>query len=453
MPRLSVIVPTNNSAEHLRDALECLVTQSVEDFEVIIVDCKSEDGTAEITAEYCREYVDFYSLENETKNISDAMNKGFEHAKGTYVWFYAPDSRVNEDVVEYFLETAEKTEADCVVGRLWHYGDFDPYYDMYTDATVVLPKFDKYERSVLWDDEICNKIYRRGALISKKLSFTNRFKFAAGIFNLKACLSGMKITGCATACYQRREGRGLEGFSSEREPTLENAKEFVAKMTEIYAITENEIRQDTGSFDGDEAFIQEVIYVTAAKLMDNFYRYFWHLDAETLTFVHEKFNEYIAMLNPDKLKKLQEANNDIVHYAMLDSHEKAAEVPYFSFMLDLNPDEELTKLIDSLYIQSFFYFEIFARESQYESEFFPVKWKKMPNLHVIPEKNFHNIARGKARSKVLINLRESSPIDYRVLAKVYITTAPAFTKALLFQQTRNGYKVKRTLKEKGVNLT
>lgn len=453
MPKLSLIIPTHNAEEHLREALECLITQSNDDFEVILLDCMSTDGTAAIIDEFCEEYVDFHRVDFPSENINAAMNKGIELAKGDFVWFYAQDGRVTEQTVEAFLETAEETEADVIAGRIWRFGDFEPSYDIYADTTVVLPKFDKYERSILWDSELSNKIFRRYQLTAKNLTIPENLYEAGGIFNLKALFSGLKFSGSTKAIYQRREQRGLSGFSAHLLPSLQNAKAWVARMEAVYEIIKNEIKKDTGSLDGDEAFLQEAVYRTVSVLIDRFYRYFWHMNQETLTFVADAFRAQVQLLIPERFKKLKDANPDIPLPSLAESQQEAADNPAFSLLLDFADEEELPELLSSLYMQTFSFFEVFVRKSQYESAFFPAQWKTVPNLHVLPDEGFHAFARREAKSKVSINLRDGKPIDPRVLQKVHYAAVPLFAKPLLFSQTKNSLKVKRSLKERGLNIS
>ena len=52
MNRLSIIIPVYNGEKYLEKTLESMVTQTVENFEVIIVDDGSTDSTAEISKKY-----------------------------------------------------------------------------------------------------------------------------------------------------------------------------------------------------------------------------------------------------------------------------------------------------------------------------------------------------------------------------------------------------------------
>lgn len=95
-PAVSVIVPIYNSASTLRRCLESLVSQSFKDFELILVDDGSSDGSLDI----CREYagadprVKVFSQSN--RGVSSARNLGLSNASGDYVAFCDSDDMVRE---------------------------------------------------------------------------------------------------------------------------------------------------------------------------------------------------------------------------------------------------------------------------------------------------------------------------------------------------------------------
>ena len=56
MMKITVITPTFNQAEYIRDTIESVVNQSYQEIEYIIIDNCSEDGTEEIVREYMEKY-------------------------------------------------------------------------------------------------------------------------------------------------------------------------------------------------------------------------------------------------------------------------------------------------------------------------------------------------------------------------------------------------------------
>ena len=89
MPKVSVIIPTYNRLPMLKEAVDSVLDQDFEDFELIVVDDGSTDGTiAEIKRYGGRVRLLQHS---ENRGVSAARNKGILHAKGKYIAFLDSD--------------------------------------------------------------------------------------------------------------------------------------------------------------------------------------------------------------------------------------------------------------------------------------------------------------------------------------------------------------------------
>ncbi len=89
MPKVSVIIPTYNRLPMLKEAVDSVLSQDFEDFELIVVDDGSTDGTGEEIKKYGGRVRLFQSSEN--RGVSAARNKGILHARGKYVAFLDSD--------------------------------------------------------------------------------------------------------------------------------------------------------------------------------------------------------------------------------------------------------------------------------------------------------------------------------------------------------------------------
>ncbi len=99
MPRLSIITITYNAEEFLERTLESIVSQTDQDFEYLLIDGQSRDGTLQIAERY-RQRINVLVSEPD-KGLYDAMNKGQARASGTYTWFMnAGDEIAEKDAVE-----------------------------------------------------------------------------------------------------------------------------------------------------------------------------------------------------------------------------------------------------------------------------------------------------------------------------------------------------------------
>jgi glycosyltransferase involved in cell wall biosynthesis len=88
MPRFSVIIPTHNRAPVVRDAIESVLTQTLSDYEIIVVDDGSTDDTAALLKEYKGRLTCAYQ---QNAGAAAARNRGIEMARGRFIAFLDSD--------------------------------------------------------------------------------------------------------------------------------------------------------------------------------------------------------------------------------------------------------------------------------------------------------------------------------------------------------------------------
>ena len=83
-PSLSVVMPTYNAAEYIERSLESILRQSFKDYELIIIDDGSTDGTIELIEKQEDDRIYLIQREEES-GITSALNRGIDEARGQYV--------------------------------------------------------------------------------------------------------------------------------------------------------------------------------------------------------------------------------------------------------------------------------------------------------------------------------------------------------------------------------
>lgn len=121
MVKLSIITINYNNAEGLRQTLKSVACQTCKDFEHIIVDGASTDGSKALIEQYAAEQGTAVRWVSEKDSgIYNAMNKGIRLAKGEYCEFLnSGDKLASEDVVEKMLKAlAENNYPDVLYGDM-----------------------------------------------------------------------------------------------------------------------------------------------------------------------------------------------------------------------------------------------------------------------------------------------------------------------------------------------
>lgn len=88
---ISVIIPVYNVEKYLRECLDSVITQSVPEKEVLLIDDGSTDSSSEICEEYATRYPYIRVIHKENGGLSSARNKGIEEASGEWIIFLDSD--------------------------------------------------------------------------------------------------------------------------------------------------------------------------------------------------------------------------------------------------------------------------------------------------------------------------------------------------------------------------
>lgn len=115
---LSIITVNLNNRDGLKKTIDSVIAQTFKDFEWIVIDGGSTDGSRELLEEYSEHFA--YWCSEPDNGIYNAMNKGVEHAKGEYCQFLNSGDWLAEETV---LAEASKMMCGCDV----LYGDIDFY--------------------------------------------------------------------------------------------------------------------------------------------------------------------------------------------------------------------------------------------------------------------------------------------------------------------------------------
>lgn len=123
-PFISVVIPVYNVEKHLKKAVESVLSQTVQDFEIILVDDCSPDKCPEMCDELARECSKIKVVHHEkNKGLSEARNSGLSRAEGEYIWFMDSDDYVEKDLFEKVQASSEKNRARVIV-----FGLTEDYY-------------------------------------------------------------------------------------------------------------------------------------------------------------------------------------------------------------------------------------------------------------------------------------------------------------------------------------
>lgn len=114
-PLISIICPVYQAENYLQRCVDSILSQSLKEFELLLVDDGSKDHSGEICDDYARKDPRVRVFHQPNRGVSSARNVGLDNAKGEYTIHADPDDWVEPNWLERLYEQAVKENAELVI--------------------------------------------------------------------------------------------------------------------------------------------------------------------------------------------------------------------------------------------------------------------------------------------------------------------------------------------------
>jgi CDP-glycerol glycerophosphotransferase len=175
VPRISVVVPFYNNEDLLGDCLKSIAAQSLADFEVIMVDDGSTDGSAQVAAAQAAADPRF-TLVQVPRGGSPGYtrNQGVRRATGEYLSFVDADDTLPPHALEQMMHTLEKSGSDFVTGGVLRTGPMGITPSVMHAKAIKTRQIGTHisrNADLFFDVSVWNKMYRRSFWDANHLEF------------------------------------------------------------------------------------------------------------------------------------------------------------------------------------------------------------------------------------------------------------------------------------------
>lgn len=229
MPKVSVIVPIYNVEKYLEKCINSLLSQTLEDIQIILVNDGSKDNSGNIAKEYEKNNKNrIIYVEKENGGLSDARNYGLKYATGDFIAFLDSDDYIEKNAYEKMYNKAIEENADYVeCDFLWEFPNkirVDKQYP-YKNKKEML----SFVRVVAW-----NKLIKRQLIIDNNLEFPKGLRYEDVEFTYKLIpfINKFAYVDKPFIHYVQREG-SIANVQNERTAeiftVLDNVIEFYKK--------------------------------------------------------------------------------------------------------------------------------------------------------------------------------------------------------------------------------
>lgn len=190
----SVVVAVYNVEKWINRCLNSLCSQSLQEFEVILVDDGSCDSSSKICDEFVKDDVRFIAIHKDNYGVASARQCGIDNAIGEYIIHIDPDDWVEANMLERLYSKAIKDDSDMVIcDFMKDYVDGSRKYIVTKPSDlnheVVLKEFFKHFDVFCW-----NKLVRRSIIKKFDIQFQLGMSFGEDeIFNARLLQNNIRI--------------------------------------------------------------------------------------------------------------------------------------------------------------------------------------------------------------------------------------------------------------------
>lgn len=258
-PLVSVIMPAYNGEKYIGDAIESVLDQSYDNFELIIVEDKSTDSTLEVIQRYKDSRLFLY-LNSENRGIAYSTNRGIAKSKGKYIALLDDDDIALKRRLEWQVEFLEEHEDIDILGGRSALIDSNGKFIKYDTEPIYNPKYIK-ANMLFYNKRFanCTTMMRRSFIEENDLKYQEG---CLGMQDFKFFIDSSKVGTISSIDHLVHLKR-----IHEEEETVKKKKNHAKERAEIYARFQRDSLEKSGFILKEEHLcaINEIVTENSAE--------------------------------------------------------------------------------------------------------------------------------------------------------------------------------------------
>lgn len=242
---VSVIIPAYNVELYIKECLDSILSQSLKDIEIIVVDDGSTDDTIQIVQDYAAFWSNIRLISQRNCGQSSARNRGLSVAVGKYIVFIDSDDWLpSNSVLDKMVKRISLTDADYVQGSFEYVNGKKHTSYKVSDECEIFGK-SILEKTIKCQDLYTSpwaKIYKKEFLLSNNLFFIEGLVNEDTAHSIMIALKAKKVSLIQEVIYSSRE---RDGSTSRND-----FQRMFKSMHKIFNITRKYLQQN-GEYKGD----------------------------------------------------------------------------------------------------------------------------------------------------------------------------------------------------------
>ena len=265
IPLLSIVVPIYNVEPYLAECLKSLAAQTLEDFEVVMVDDGSQDASRQLAQDFAQRDSRFALLEQPHQGPGPARNLGVRCARAPYLAFADGDDIVPPGAYELLVSSLRETGSDLACGAVLRLEDgglapsslHEKAFRRRVLCTHIMDR-----RSLARDRTVWNKVYRTDFWRERRL------EFPAGLYEdvpvaMRAHVLATSVDVLDDVVYHWRKRDSGDVSITQRRTELPNLAERLAAIRSVRAFLDDTAPELTDTFD-DLVLEKDILFLFQA---------------------------------------------------------------------------------------------------------------------------------------------------------------------------------------------
>ncbi|MBO5435491.1 glycosyltransferase [bacterium] len=296
MPKVSVVVPIYNVERYLRECIDSIINQTLEDIEIILVDDGSSDGCPAICDEYAAKDSRVKVIHKGNGGYGTACNRGIAEATGEYIGLVESDDWIEPDMYEKLYNQIVRFDAEVCISSFYEYKSESTFPDGSHNKNYIetIENIDSTKLFSILDypflytvhPSVWSKLYKSNFIKNIKFDETPKTSFQDGPFITEVFCRTKKIIGLKDYLYHYRVDNEMASSVNTRRD------EKLIKILDSWEIAKNILKK----YDMFES-LKEEFFFQASKSGLRFYR---NIDKKYKYKFFKRWKEFVKEIKGDE---------------------------------------------------------------------------------------------------------------------------------------------------------
>ena len=168
VPRITILMPSLNVGSYIRECMESVTGQTLQDIEILCIDGGSTDGTLDVLEEYAARDPRVALMHSAVKSYGHQINLGLDAARGEYIGIVETDDYIASEMFQKLYDVAGRTGKPDIVKsgfyNVWSDGKITPEYTITAETGEAFPLTAHEDLIIMGHPSIWSCIYKKSFL-------------------------------------------------------------------------------------------------------------------------------------------------------------------------------------------------------------------------------------------------------------------------------------------------